>query len=199
MIRLAIRERPSTATTAVFSPDRLSQQKPTEGRILKYVEDALQLISKGRAGLTVATKNEPQLRIWRQTVLKMALDAVKDQRPPDIYTIWLKPIDNDPDILVPYLSENFPAYDEHYKFGRREGLAGNVWALGQAAIHSQTLPHPKWTIRAGCDNASYIAVPVGEAGGVGGVLAVGSDRGFEPTEDDVRVLRLYAAVLAVSV
>jgi hypothetical protein len=198
-MRIAISDRQAALAGAASFTQHVPLQSPPASQLPRYLEDLLQMISKGRAGLQVSTTNEQRLRTWHETLLKMALDAVSTGRPQDAYAIWLKPLDqDDPDALVPYVSANFPTYDRHYRFTRREGLAGNVWALGQTAIHSAAHPNPNWTVRAGCDNASYIAVPVGEQGGAGGVLAVGSDTGFEPTEDDVRALRLYAAVLALS-
>jgi hypothetical protein len=199
-MRIAINDRQSqiakAASPAVPSPSR----PPAVSRVPRYLEDLLQMMSKGRAGLTIEATDTGRMRTWHETVLKMILDAVGEDRPEDVYTIWLKPAAGDPDALVPYVSSNFPMpYDVHYRFSRREGLAGTVWELGQTAVHSSAYPHPEWTIRAGCDNASYVAVPVGEPGGLGGILAAGSDTGFEPTEDDVRILRLYAAMLALSI
>jgi hypothetical protein len=202
MIRLTIRKRSTPEDAPTTSPHTAgpSTALAHQPKVASHIQDLLDMVVRGKSGLLLKTANETTLKTWSQTTLKMGLDSIRamSDRPEDTYIIWLKPLDGSPDELAPYLSENTPAtYDQHYRFGRGEGLAGSVWALGQAALHSPTEPHPAWKIRAGCDNASYIAVPIGIAGGSGGVLAVGSDTGFTPTADDVEVLKVYAAALAL--
>jgi Na+-translocating ferredoxin:NAD+ oxidoreductase RnfC subunit len=51
--------------------------------------------------------------------------------------------------------------------------------------------------REGCLSESYICVPVGDPKKRGGVLAIGSFQGFEATNTDIEVVKVFAGLLAL--
>jgi hypothetical protein len=65
-------------------------------------------------------------------------------------------------------------------------------------MHSSQKTHPHWAIWVGCENASYVCVTVGKQGGSGGVLAFGSDTGFQTDMNQVEIMEVYASLLALS-
>jgi putative methionine-R-sulfoxide reductase with GAF domain len=160
------------------------------------------MLRRGQAGLEVTIKDELKLRTWSLNLMKMALQDLKTRMincPDDAYIIWLKPTAEEPELLKPFEGENLPPrYSNHYNFASGEGLAGHVWATGHAEVHSSSQLHSKWAIRAGCENVSYVCVPVGKPGGTGGVLAFGSDSGFQIQSLQTEVMTVYASFLALT-
>jgi predicted nucleotide-binding protein len=156
-----------------------------------------------RASFQVTPPPAEQFSWWAESVLSAADDAcrrVLPSIPPDAYVAWLMPNKKKPDRgkLSVFYSHNLPAGYHNVPFARGEGVAGTAWDNGDPIIHTRDIPSPAWKPRKGCENSTYMCVPVGQKGGPGGVLAVGSDAGFRPTSDMHAVLRMFAEVLAVA-
>jgi predicted nucleotide-binding protein len=167
------------------------------GDLLRFARGALRDVFTGASGLSVQVQNQDNLGRWAQNLLQMLLVLFEDREAEDIYAAWLRP-ESDPDELRLAASRNLPTGYEHYPFRRGEGLAGRVWDTGQAAATSELRRHEWWELREGCENQAYLCVPVGNAGGPGGVLAVGSDSGIEVRDGDLQTLELFAGLLALS-
>jgi hypothetical protein len=167
------------------------------------VTDLMDLVRMGKAGVEVQLVSEENLRQWGRNMLAMALESLKQvtaKPPEDAYVVWLRPPAKGKNGLTLYADFNLPPkYAKHYHFALGEGLAGTVWQHGAPAVHSRQRQHEAWKTRADCQNASYVAVPVGAAGGAGGVLGFGSDRGFAVNDRQRSVLATYAAVAAALV
>ncbi len=168
------------------------------------VADMLGLLARGSAGVSAEVDDEGAFRAWAKnvlysttTVLRLASPAL----PTDAYVAWLRPDNPGPQAkLGVYESPKLPAgYDAHHKFARGDGLAGGVWTSGQPGVHSVSTPDPRWRPRAGCENAAYVCVPVGGQDSAGGVLSLGSDRGFSPVPELSLIMKVFAGVLAVGV
>jgi hypothetical protein len=132
---------------------------------------------------------------WVQGVLNTVQERFVS-RTEDAYAAWLRP--GADDRLHVGAHSNLPrGYPDEEGWGRDEGLVGRVWVTGQPAAVSELRGHPWFEAREGCENESYICVPVGAPGGPGGVLAVGSDNGFREEQGDIGFLLVYAAVLSL--
>jgi hypothetical protein len=138
----------------------------------------------------------PDSDAWVQRVLNTVQERFVS-RTEDAYSAWLRP--GPDDRLHVAAQSNLPrGYPDEEGWGRDEGLAGRVWVTGQPAAVSELRRHPWFEPREGCENESYICVPVGAPGGPGGVLAVASDNGFREVQGDVGFVAVYAAVLSLS-
>lgn len=141
------------------------------------------------------------LKLLSQTVLKNCLHVLRAldvSLPGNAYVAWLRPAGlGVKRKLSVFHADNLPAGYDHYPFSPNEGLAGTVWASGQPALHSPANPNPVWKVRQGCENATYIAVPVGSAKKTGGILALGSDDAFVAGSAHESVLEAFASVLAM--
>ena len=91
-----------------------------------------------------------------------------------------------------------PKHGANDILGMGEGLVGKVWATGQPRAVSQLKHHPWFKPRPGCENETYLCVPIGKPGGPDGVLAVGSDAGFDVRSGDLGLLHAYAELLALA-
>ena len=110
---------------------------------------------------------------------------LRDLAPPDT---------SKPPELVGYSVEGAANVDSHHTFAAGEGLAGNAWSQGKPAGRSPTIPtNGGWSGRAARTMRSLR--PVGPFDGTGGVLGVGSDKGFEVTNDDVAMVQMFASLL----
>jgi len=167
------------------------------GDLLRFARGALNDLVTGASGLAVRVHDPEHLGTWTKNLLEMLLVLFEDRDVQDIYAGWLRP-ENDPDELRLAASRNLPPGYEHHPFRRGEGLVGRVWDTGQAAATSELRRHPWWELRHGCENQAYLCVPVGARGGRGGVLAVGSDSGFEVRDGDLQTLELFAGLLALT-
>lgn len=127
------------------------------------------------------------------------LQDIYNKRQVDVYTAWLRPTDTTLKRLRLFLASNLRADYRHYEYGFGEGLAGKVWSMHTAVATSRENQHPWWVFRKGCENISYICAPVGNADGTGGVVAIGSDCGFEIDETDINIAKVFASVLALGV
>ncbi len=66
------------------------------------------------------------------------------------------------------------------------------------ALVGENDSHTRWTSLGGaghCENNAFLCAPVGPFDETGGVLGVGSDKGFEITEDEVAILQMFASLL----
>jgi len=170
-----------------------TEQEPT----VKYIEDLINSIANKRSGLQVAVVDEKRHKEWLLNLLGMLRD-VYHSRQNDVYVAWLKPSKESPDTLKVYMHYGMPVAYSHYKFQLNEGLAGKVWATGTPAATSELKKHPWWVFRDGCSNVSYICVSVGQKAGIGGVLSVGSDKGFEVFDQDINIVKIFADLLTLS-
>ncbi len=170
----------------------------TSGDLLRFARGGLEALRTGAAGLGVRVLDATGLSKWTSNLLTTLLVLFEDRDADDIYAAWLRP-DEDPLQLQVAASRNLPADHHHHPFRLGEGLAGHVWQVGQPAATSELRRHPWWEPREGCENQAYLCVPVGAPGGRGGVLAVGSDDGFDVRDSDLLTLELFAGLLALAV
>jgi hypothetical protein len=192
------RRRDGMASVAEEVIERIEQQGPLDApsdpalanELLTSVSgQLLELADIGRPALADGARRE-----WARQVLVSVLEPFLS-RTPDAYSAWLRP--DDDDRLDVELSVNLPPDYEHHKWGRAEGLAGRVWDTGESAAVSSLDKHPWYEERPGCENESYICAPVGVAGGSGGIVAIGSDAGFQINHGDEGLVRAHAAMLAL--
>jgi hypothetical protein len=167
------------------------------GDLLRFTRGGLRDLVTGAAGLTVRVSDQEHLTTWTRNLLRMLLELFEDRGASDVYAAWLRP-GEDPRELAVAESRNLPEEYKHHPFRLGEGLAGRVWETGQAAATSRLRHHPWWEVREGCENQAYLCVAVGKPGGRGGVLAVGSDAGFEVRDGDLQTLELFAGLLALA-
>ena len=134
--------------------------------------------------------------IWVQSVLNTVQERFVN-RTEDAYAAWLRP--GADDRLHTFASSNLPrGYPDEDGWGRDQGLVGRVWVQGQPVAVTKLQQHPWFEKREGCENETYLCSPVGAPGGLGGVLAVGSDNGFVSEPGDLGFIKLYAAVLSLA-
>ncbi len=173
---------------------------PTAGNLelrtlaTKHVADLLSMLGGGTAGLSMVPSDPAKVKRWADNVLYMVRDVFLKKRD-DVYVTWLRPDTSKPPELVSYAAEGAANLDRHHTFTAGEGLAGNAWSQGKAAGHSPNHPHEWWVMRRGCENNAFLCAPVGPFDETGGVLGVGSDKGFEITEDEVAILQMFASLL----
>lgn len=162
----------------------------------KYVSDLTEALPGGRMGVAAELQDPDDYYIWTHNLLGMLADLYQ-VRQADTYAAWLRPLEHSPNRLAVFQSRNMPTEYIPYEFYMDEGLAGKVWSTGEPAATSKLRQHPWWVYRDGCLTESYICVPVGPPKGPGGVLATGSFTGFEVTEEDYVVVRIFAALLSL--
>lgn len=131
---------------------------------------------------------------WVKTVLTGALDPFL-VRADDAYAAWLVP--GRDQLLDIASSVNLPPDYQHHRWACAEGLAGRVWDTGSSAATSALRQHQWFVPRPTCLNEAYVCAAVGRPAGPGGVLAVGSDKGFAIHHGDEGLVRAYAAMLAL--
>jgi len=190
-LREAMHNAPAPTTRAIV---QAAEQSP--GLAEKYLCDLLEALPAGRMGAKTELVDEHSFYEWTGNLLGMLVDLF-GRRQSDVYAAWLRPLEGTPGRLAVFQERNMPAEYIPYEFHHGEGLAGKVWASGEPAATSQIRQHPWWVYREGCLTEAYVCVPVGSAGGPGGVLAVGSFGGFDATGSDVAVLGAFAAILAL--
>jgi hypothetical protein len=188
---LRIRERMATAGA------RRTLSNSSHRDTLRFVADLVSGVTSGSAGVRLQVADPERQHSWRGNLLAM-LAEIFLQRSPDSYAAWLRPSTGSAKTLIPFLHRNLPEGYQHYSYGLDEGLAGRVWARGAAAAHSPQDPHDWWLLREGCDSMTYLCAPVGPPGGVGRVLGVGSDTGFEPADGDLDIVQLFGELLSTS-
>jgi Predicted nucleotide-binding protein containing TIR-like domain len=146
------------------------------------------------AGAGQAKLDSPFRDTWVKTVLTGALDPFL-VRADDAYAAWLVPAADDR--LDVAASVNLPPDYQHHRWRLAEGLAGRVWDTGTSAATSALRHHPWFVPRPTCLNEAYVCAVVGQPAGSGGVLAVGSDKGFAVHHGDEGLVRAYAAMLSL--
>lgn len=164
----------------------------------RFATDLLAGLRTGAAGVLITGGDEAAQRTWRSTLLG-ALGQEFSSRADDCYTMWLAPPAGASRLQIA-LMNNLPEGDEpaDYRFAAEEGLVGKAWSRGVAAHHSLEHPNGWWTYREGCRSESYICAPLGGPASPAGMLAVGSLKGFSVKDDDVELVRLFAALLAAT-
>ncbi len=164
----------------------------------KYFCDLLNTISAGLSGLNVSVASADAIETWQRNLIGMLHDCFRHKQD-DVYIIWMRPESNGNNRLSEYKSKNLPKDNSHYYFTKGEGLAGKVWEYGIPAATSKEKPHKWWVYREDCENTSYICCPIGNPKHVGGVLAVGSDKGFHLLEIDIEILEIFSSILSLSI
>lgn len=196
-IRKALRQYRLQAPSILPPPAAQSPLLPSISALVRDATDVLHQVVLNRAGIARKVVDDEDFARWRRTILNM-LRKHFHSRQDDVYAIWLRP--NDKQRLRVYAEDNLSGPQSHYNFGLGEGLAGSVWQTGTPAIHTEKVPHPTWLTRPDCDNATYLCAPVGVPGGKGGVLSLGSDRGFlADQEHDLPTVELFANLLAIAI
>ena len=165
-------------------------------RITRYVGDLVKSVSSGLVGIRVSIDDERGAGQWADNILEMLQDLFAE-RASDVYATWLRPA-GDPPKLTVFRSSHLPGDYPHYEFAVDEGLAGKVWGSGTAAAQSVLRDHPWWVPRKGCENVTYICVPVGRPTGAGGVVAIGSNFGFDVNAEDVQIVTAFAELLTLT-
>ncbi len=176
------------------SPAPAADQSELRTLASRHVAELLSMLNAGTAGLSIVPSDPAKVKRWAENVLYMVRDLFR-RKQDDVYATWLRPDTSRPPELVSYAVEGAANLDSHHTFAAGEGLVGNAWSHGKAAGHSPGRSHEWWAVRKGCENNAYLCAPVGPFDGTGGVLGVGSDKGFEVTEDDVAILELFASLL----
>ncbi|KOR29462.1 hypothetical protein TI05_15155, partial [Achromatium sp. WMS3] len=166
------------------------------GKLSKFIRDNLSGIIEKRAGIHLQIEPGKELETWQKNLIGM-LHALFVKQAEDVSVTWLRPTQNGVRRLILYRDKNF-LKQPHYEFGENEGFAGKVWAQGKAQLSSPTFQHKWWEYREGCENSTYICAPVGDFKSSGGILAVGSDAGFNTTEFDLEIVSIFASILALS-
>ncbi len=164
----------------------------------RFVRNELRGLRTGAAGLDVRVVDGARLFTRTNNLLAALLTAFEDRDAEDIYAAWLRP-EEDPRELAVAASARLPRDYPHHPFRLGEGLAGRVWETGQPAATSELRRHEWWELREGCENQAYLCAAVGAPGGSGGVLAVGSDSGFDVREGDLSTLGLFAGLLELGI
>jgi predicted nucleotide-binding protein len=186
---------PAPAPAApLSSPASTADQSDLRTLASKHVAELLSMLNAGTAGLSMVPSDPAKVERWADNVLYMVRDVFR-RKQDDVYVTWLRPDSSKPPELVSYAAEGAANLDSHHTFAAGEGLAGNAWSQGKAVGHSPGQPHEWWTVRKGCENNAYLCAPVGPFEGTGGLLGVGSDKGFEVTEDDMAILQMFASLL----
>ena len=194
-LALRLREAMNDANPAVTRRPSHIRAEPM-GSAEKYLRDLLEAFPTGRMGVKTELVDEGSFYEWTGNLLGMLVDLFA-RRQSDAYAAWLRPLEGAPSRLAVFQERNMPAEYIPYEFHHGEGLAGKVWASGEAAATSEIRQHPWWVFREGCLTEAYVCVPVGAASGPGGILAVGSFAGFDATIKDMTVLGTFGALLAL--
>lgn len=137
-----------------------------------------------------------QRETWTQTVLAAVLEPFL-ARSDDAYSEWLRPRPRSSVLRVVAATNLDTAHDNH-AWKKGEGLVGKVWETGQPRAVDKLKHHPWFKARPGCENETYLCVPIGKPGGPEGVLAVGSDEGFDVRSGDLGLLHVYGELLALA-
>ena len=178
-------------------PLEAPSEAATSGDLLRFARSGLSALATGAAGLSVRVVDETHLSTWGGNLLAMLLEIFRDRGADDVYAAWLRPAEDERELRVA-MSRNLASGYSHHPFRLGEGLAGRVWETGQPAATSAMRRHTWWELREGCDNETYLCVPVGSPARRGGLLTVGSDQGFDVRDSDLQTLELFAALLALA-
>jgi uncharacterized protein YgfB (UPF0149 family) len=167
-----------------------------ESYFSRYICDSLEALADKRMGISTHLEDVDAFYTWSNNLLGMLRDLYS-KRCDDAYSAWMRPTIETPTKLKVFQEHNMPKEYKPYEFQLDEGLAGKVWNTGATAATSKLRKHPWWVFRGGCLTDSYVCVPVGKPKGSGGVLAVGSFRGFDVSDSDLEVVKIFASVLAI--
>ncbi|MBF6314103.1 hypothetical protein CRM89_10640 [Nocardia sp. FDAARGOS_372] len=204
LLREAMRDARSRMPAVRIQVDEMTPRSSTESRseatidkLIAYAADLTTTYAGGSAGIEKLTTDPDSQDRWVGNLLGMLQDAYAT-KDPQVYVAWLRPKPQPPRRLSAYRFRNLSDLHKHYFFSWGEGLAGKSWANSTASMHSPSRPHPWWVFREGCDNSTYLCAPVGPASGDGGILAVGSDGHFDVDDLDLRMIELFASLLALT-
>ncbi len=131
---------------------------------------------------------------WAKAVLAEALDPFL-ARADDAYAAWLQPGERKVLQITQAVNLQEGEWEKH-EWKEGEGLLGKVWETGKPLSVDGRRPHKWFVSRPGCENESYLCVPIKGPGDREGVLAVGSDEGFDVRAGDLALLGVYSALLA---
>jgi predicted nucleotide-binding protein len=143
-IRNAIRELPPPSAVdaraeVAAEPD---VQETTPDALASALSDLLEVFAGGRAGLKIEVTDKAALQVWAQVALKNTLHVLRGvggRLPGDAYVAWLRPAGRgQARNLSVFAAENLLTGYSHYQFSPNEGLAGTVWAGGQAGRRGLT-------------------------------------------------------------
>lgn len=140
------------------------------------------------------TMKSAQRDAWEKAVLAAVLEPFL-ARSEDAYSTWLRP-EAGGDILRVVRAVNLDDPHTDHEWKRGEGLAGKVWETGRAKAIDQLKGDPWFTPRPGCENETYLCAPIGGASGPEGLVAIGSDAGFDVRAGDLALLYAYGQLLA---
>lgn len=166
-------------------------------RSIPYASDLADTLARGVAGIAHSQDDRQATERWIGNALGMLQNSYAT-RQSDVYAVWLQPTENTPKKLQAAIHRNLDEEHRHYFFSWNEGLAGKAWATGTPSLHTMHKPHPWWVFREGCENATYLCAPVGPPEGMGGMLAVGSNHGFDANTDDLSIVSLFASLLSMT-
>lgn len=199
--------------TRATTPARLNSMRTAAEAILKEVErqgvveapsdpelanalllslptQLMDLRRLGRVSFRASARTE-----WVDSVMAAVLEPFL-ARTEDAYSEWLRP-DDARKYLNVVASTNLDDDHKDHRWKPGEGIAGRVWTTGVAVGVDSLRSHPWFKHRPGCENETYICTPIGRPGGPEGVLAVGSDNGFDVRNGDAGLLRAYGQLLAL--
>lgn len=133
---------------------------------------------------------------WTKRVLAASLEPFL-ARAEDAYAAWLLP--DAANVLKIAEAVNLQAGEwPQHEWKQGEGMAGKVWENARALAVDKRRPHPWFVPRPGCANETYLCTPLGGPSAPEGLLAIGSDEGFDVRSGDLALLAVYAGLLALA-
>lgn len=166
---------------------RLESAGSRQRRAMLHARDLFSALAEGRVEARDATE-------WERVILRHAANYFAE-RGSTVAVTWLRPHPSHARLAAYDPSQGF--LPGSYEFAKGEGLAGWAWEEAISAWHSPSSPHSRWMPRGGCENLSYLVVPVRTVAGDFGMLSAGSDERMAVTEEDVEALQMYASMLGV--
>ena len=189
--------RPAAAAIAEGVEQQGALEAPSDPAI---ANELLVSVSRQLADLRASarvTMSSTARKAWVQAVMAAVLEPFL-VRSDDAYSEWLRP-DSGEEVLKVVASTNLETGHDDHRWKRGEGLVGKAWDTGRPVAIDKLREHPWFKTRPGCENETYICVPIGKPAGPEGVLAVGSDAGFDVQAGDLGLLHAYGELLAVAI
>lgn len=168
-------------------------ETPSDPTVTNAIMDSASRLIDELRSMRRGTMSAVQQTAWATKVLRALHDTFL-VRSEDAYVAWLRPDGNTLKIVqaLNLLEEDWPKH----AWKQNEGMAGKVWATAQPLAVDKRHPHPWFIPREGCENETYLCVPLAGPSAPEGLLAVGSDKGFEVQSVDLACLALYAQLIA---
>ena len=130
---------------------------------------------------------------WTKSVLAAALEPFL-ARADDAYAAWLRPDAGKVLKIVEAVNLQNHEWPQH-QWKQGEGMAGKVWENGRALAVDKRRSHPWFVPRPGCANETYLCAPLSGPSAREGLLAIGSDEGFDVRSGDLALLAVHAGLL----